>query len=146
MREPLKISVDRRLALWATWAILALSGGIWLLAKAWQGGDGQAEKAHVWQQWSMAVHGAAALLFLLVLGALWGHIKAALAQARNRWSGLLSLGSLVVMLVSSWWLYYGGADSRDLVALVHWGLGLLLCLGLPWHAWMGRHSRKGRSR
>ena len=50
---------------------------------------------------------------------------------------------MVTLTLSGYLLYYVGSDSvRDIMALVHWAIGLALPLLTVWHVWRGRVWRQ----
>jgi hypothetical protein len=147
MKQSIKIPLFQRWALGLAWGGLVLSGVAWLLLRLGMGADPDpAGAAWQWKSASMAVHGGVAFLFLLVLGSLWPHLRAAASQLRNRLSGWTTLRMMAAILGSAWMLYYGPAERREWVSLAHWTLGLLLTALLPIHAWLGRRSRPKKRR
>jgi hypothetical protein len=88
---------------------------------------------------SRKVHGGAAMLVLLALGALTAHVKRGWKAARNRLSGVFLLGLNAFLIATGYSLYY--AADEDLRAwLIRWhswiGVGTLVLL--PAHVIVGR--------
>jgi hypothetical protein len=123
-------------------ALLWLSGAVWL-ALAWTHEEPQPLQVPL-----MKWHGALAMLFLLILGALLPlHVVPGWKQARQRPSGGLLLALFAVLTASGWGLYYLGDDTwRRHSSQVHGILGLALPLFLAVHVYLGisRRSRGGR--
>ncbi len=91
----------------------------------------------------LALHGLAAMMSLLALGAVAVlHVRASWRRRRNRSSGLLVAGCLTVLVVTAFALYYVGQEtSRDLASLAHLVAGLALPLILLAHISLGIRSR-----
>ena len=129
-------------ALYAALAVLLASGIGWLLAGAaadpfQPGGQGSAAPR------LLAVHGAAAMAFLILLGALIPlHMQANWARDRNRWTGLVMLAVNAALIVTAYALYYSGSDRvRGWASDLHIAAGLLLPLWVAAHVWLGRRGR-----
>ncbi len=92
----------------------------------------------------LALHGLAAMLSLLTLGAVSVlHVRASWRRRRNRSSGLLVVCSLILLVVTAFALYYVGQETfRDLASLVHLIIGLALPLILLTHLLLGIRSRQ----
>jgi hypothetical protein len=78
----------------------------------------------------MKIHGAAAMLILLAVGAMSSaHIRRGWVLNRNRPSGALVTSVCAILLVTGWMLYYVASErSRDFVSAAHWIIGLALPL------------------
>ncbi len=108
-------------------------GGLWLTGAAWlwlhyfvvTPGEFGPEHSPL-EPWGLKAHGAFAFLALWTGGFLWArHVGAAWASGRRRWSGSVLLGALLLLILTGYLLYYVGDDhARELVSVVHWGLGL----------------------
>ena len=80
---------------------------------------------------TMQIHGAAALLALVLIGAFAEHIRRGLrGTLRNdthRWSGLLICCATVLLTVTAWMLYYvGDEELRGWASIGHYLIGLPL--------------------
>lgn len=125
--EPVRIKRGRR---WLTYGIglaLWLSGAAWLVFHYFLKTEtdfGPAENPLT--HWWLAAHGLFAFASLWLFGLLWGqHIVGAWKTGRHRISGSLLFGVLAVLIASGYLLYYAGGDeTRDIVAILHWGAGL----------------------
>ncbi|MBS0396373.1 MAG: DUF4405 domain-containing protein [Proteobacteria bacterium] len=150
-RAPSPLERWQRRTMWAVLTLLAGSGALWLvfhhfLRVATEFG----ERPHALEVWWLRLHGLAAMLALLALGALAAtHVRRALRQHRNRRSGL-ALGLLLGALVGSGYAlyYFGGEETRPVISLVHWTVGLAVVAMLLAHGWLGRArgARPGRPR
>lgn len=98
---------------------------------------------------SRKIHGGAAMLTLLALGALTAHVKRGWKAAKNRFSGLLLLGLSAFLIATGYGLYYA-ADEDFRAWLIRWHgwIGLDTLVLLPAHVIAGRiiirrlHNRK----
>jgi len=90
----------------------------------------------------LRVHGAAAMIVLLLIGAVTAlHSGSAWRDRKNRISGALLGGVLALLAVSGYLLYYSGSDAtRQTASLAHWLLGLALPVFLAGHVWLGRRA------
>jgi hypothetical protein len=107
--------------------------------------------AETWQDasaWLLMLHGGAAMLFLLLLGALIAlHVRIGWRLQNNRVSGTVMLALNAVLIVTAFGLYYAGSDTlRPWISDIHIavGLGFPLLLGL--HAFLGRRSVRAARR
>lgn len=94
----------------------------------------------------LSVHGmsANAVVFLFGTVAL-GHIRIGLKLKKNRISGLANLFTLVILILTSWMLYYGAEEIRDLAVLTHWIVGLLFIAILICHIHISIQRDKKRA-
>lgn len=124
MRLPLSL----RVALYASALVLFASGAAWLLRRS---------------SVLMQVHGAAAMAFLALAGALTAlHTGQAWRERRNLPSGVAMAVGLVALTVTGWLLYYLGDEAaRAASSNLHWWLGLALPLLIGWHIASARASR-----
>jgi hypothetical protein len=119
-------------------ALLWLSGVFWLyfqfLANQSEG------TVSLVQTWSLKIHGAAAMAFLVILGALLPvHVRLAWKQNRNRVAGAWLLSLNAFLILTGWMLYYTGNEmTRPWISALHWGVGL----GLPFFVYL--HIRFAR--
>ena len=88
-----------------------------------------------WAAFLMKVHGAVAMLTLVLLGTFaMHHIPAGWASPRNRWTGVLLLGGLDWLVASGYLLYYAGGESLRLFASQsHLWVGLAACIVMAFH-------------
>ena len=128
-----------RFALYGAFAILFVSGGVWLVA------DRLKESSDLWQETAadlLMVHGGAAMATLLLLGALVPlHVQRGWRAARNRIAGAAMVTFNAVLIVTAFGLYYMGAETlRPWMSDVHIAIGLALPVLLLIHVVLGRRS------
>jgi len=137
----LRLKPSFRFAIYAAFAILFLTGAGWLVAD-WQKDISTDE---VWQQsiaYLLMVHGGAAMVTLLLLGALIPvHMLRGWRSRRNRVSGSAMATFNAVLIVTAFGLYYFGSETlRPWMSWIHIAAGLSLALGLPVHIYLGRRT------
>ena len=113
-----------------------ISGAAWLVVHYWLGSqDAVNLQVSPAGPWWLKVHGALAFLAIWTGGLLWGlHIAKAWHLRRHRWSGGILIGSLLLLVLSGYLLYYVGEEStRQGISLLHWILGLLIPLAYLTH-------------
>lgn len=135
----MRLSFRFRWALYAVFAALFVTGTVWLAADAWKDQpDGE-----LWQSIAanlLMVHGGAAMVVLLMLGALAPlHVQRSWRAGKNRVMGGVMVTCTAVLIVTAFGLYYAGSDLvRPWMSRVHYGLGLALPILLTIHIWWGR--------
>jgi hypothetical protein len=136
--------IARRL-LYVSVAMAWLSGLSFYVIRRWfQIEDDFGPQAHPWQHLILSVHGSAAMLMLMWIGAIaFSHIPMTWRTNRSRSHGILLASAAAVMVLAAWCLYYLSDESwRALVANVHFWLGLGLPVLLALHIYLGRrHAR-----
>jgi hypothetical protein len=132
-----------RRALYAAFALLTVTGVVWLWA------DWAKERLgpDTWQPIAadmLALHGGAAMAALLALGALVPlHVRRGWRSGRNRLTGPLMIAVNAVLIATAYGLYYAGADTlRHWMSVIHIVVGLALPAGLLAHVWLGRHRAR----
>jgi hypothetical protein len=139
-----------RRALYVVLALLVASGAWWLavhyegeLVPEW----GNELRRATLEAWAMKIHGAAAFVTLVAVGAmLTNHVRRGLLLARNRVSGVGVLASFLVLTLTGYALYYVVADTlRPPVSLLHWIVGLALAPLVVVHVVAGRRTRRASS-
>jgi hypothetical protein len=128
-----------RYAIYAAFTVLFLSGAAWLVA------DGQKEPAggEAWQEAAasmLMLHGGAAMVTLMLLGALFPlHIARGWRGKKNRATGIVMIVCNALLIVSAFGLYYLSSDMlRPWASGIHTAAGLSLPLLLLWHIKKGR--------
>ncbi len=127
--------------MYAAFAVLFLTGVGWLVAD-WQkdiSGD------EIWQQsiaYLLMVHGGAAMVTLLLLGALIPvHVLRAWRSLKNRLSGSAMVTFNAVLIVTAFGLYYLGSETlRPWMSWIHIAAGFSLWLLFPLHIYRGRRE------
>ena len=138
LQEKVRLEPNHRRLFYLVFAILWLSGALWLVAEWRKPGDLGPVRTPV-QTLSMKIHGAAMLGYLAMLGTLWTHVRRGFALRANRLSGTLVIGVNVALLLSGWMLYYVTEDVlREWSSLIHWSIGMATVLLLSGHILLGR--------
>ena len=74
----------------------------------------------------LALHGIFAMIATLALGSVLPfHLKAGLKSKKKWLSGFSQLSFLAILLITGALLYYGPAEIRDGVVIIHWIVGLM---------------------
>ena len=125
---------------YAVFSVLFLTGAAWLVA------DWQKDAGEAWQQASanlLMIHGGAAMLALMALGALIPlHLLRAWRARKNLVSGITVAGMNAVLILTAFGLYYLGSEAvRPWMSWIHIAAGFLLALMLPLHIVLGRRAR-----
>jgi cytochrome c biogenesis protein CcdA len=137
----LRLKPSFRFAIYAAFAVLSLTGAGWLAAD-WQK---EISSDEIWQQiaaYLLMVHGGAAMVILLLLGALIPvHVLRAWRAAKNRVSGSVMATFNAVLIVTAFGLYYLGSEVvRPWMSWIHIAAGISLSLFLPLHIFWGRRG------
>lgn len=130
-----------RFAIYTAFVVLFLSGLGWLVAD-WQKNFSSDE---VWQQsiaYFLMVHGGAAMVTLILLGALIPlHMLRAWRSRKNRISGSVMATFNAVLIATAFGLYYLGSETiRPWMSWIHIAVGVAICLWFPLHIYLGRRA------
>jgi len=139
----LRLKTSFRYAIYAAFAVLFLTGAGWFVAD-WQK---DVSSDDIWQQVAanmLMVHGGAAMLALMMLGALIPlHFLRAWRARKNRVSGSLMAAFNVVLIATAFGLYYLGSETlRPWISWIHIAAGLLLVLMFPLHIVLGGRPKQ----
>lgn len=137
----------QRYGIYAGTALLALTGGIWLLLETFVRIEGEFGPERLpLQHWLLVAHGIGAYAFLPLLGLIAGtHAVQGWILRRNRTSGSLVAGTMVLLMASALALYYAGAETlRNWSSLVHWIAGFAVIFIITAHIVLGRRTRSLR--
>lgn len=120
-----------RLALYATGAVLILTGAAWALFH-YLADERTSVPANALL---MKVHGAAAMVVLVLIGALIPqHVAGGWRLARNRVSGLSLTALAGLLAITGYLLYYSGSDFvHNGASLVHLVIGAAIPAALIAH-------------
>jgi Na+-translocating ferredoxin:NAD+ oxidoreductase RnfE subunit len=129
-----------RVALYGTFALLFVSGVVWLLADKMKY-DAEAD-TEMWQQASsflLTLHGGAAMVTLMLLGALGPmHVQRA---RTNRTTGIASITLYGLLIATAFGLYYLGSEAvRPWISYLHIAFGLAVPAVIVAHVMVGRAS------
>lgn len=130
-----------RLSIYLAVAVLFASGAAWLIADQMKGSS----ETEFWQEapaYCLMVHGGAAMLILMLLGALFPlHIGRAWRAKKNRLTGSVMVACNAALILTAFGLYYVGSEIiRPWASDIHIAFGLALPLLLLLHVKMGRKS------
>ena len=122
---PIRLPRWQETLLLAVMAGLVASGAVWLVfhhllpVRDDMG-------THPAEAWSLRLHGGLAMAVLVLVGMLLAsHVLPAWRRGLNRGSGGLMLGTMALLTLTGYLLYYLGTPSlRDAVSWLHWGVGL----------------------
>ncbi len=145
--DGLRLSRRHRVWLHSTFTLLFLSGALWWILHRWfQVESDFGPQPHPAQRWLIPLHGAAAMLTLVVIGTLIPlHIKRGWQARLNRPNGILLIAFISLLSLSGYALYYSGNESlRSFASSAHTVLGLALPAMLLWHIVSGRRARRSR--
>jgi len=148
LREGLRLGRWQRALFYGCFVLLFATGALWLTFHYGLEVEGEFGKTpHPLEHWWLQTHGAAAMLFLMVLGSLVrGHMRLGWKIRRNRGSGGTLIVTNVVLIFTGWALYYVGGESlRPQVSGVHSALGVLVPLLLGVHLVLGRRSAPAKA-
>ena len=142
-QQNFRLECWHRLALYAVFAALTLSGIVWLVAHyLLRQASEFGESVHPWEHPAMQIHGGLAMLILLLTGSLLQlHIRRAYRARCNRRSGWSMLGCLAVLGISGYGLYYLASEQSHIVwSLGHSLIGLVLPVVVWLHILFGRKA------
>jgi hypothetical protein len=142
MRFALRLDPRFRFALYGAFALLVVTGAVWLVADQLK----DSPEGELWQRVSasmLMVHGGIAMVTLLFLGALFPlHIRLGWRSGRNRITGPAMVTFNALLIVTAFGLYYSGSDTvRPWMSDVHIALGFVLPALFVGHIVLGRRSR-----
>lgn len=135
----MRLKSSFRYSVYAAFAVLFLTGTGWLVAD-WQKNLSSDE---IWQQsaaYLLMVHGGAAMVALLLLGALIPlHLLRSWQSGKNLVSGSVMLTLNVVLIVTAFGLYYLGSETvRPWMSWIHLVVGLSMPFMFALHILLGR--------
>jgi len=144
-RSSFRLSWPLKAAVYLVFGALLLTGGGWMLAQSHL-------EEEAWEKIPrllLKIHGGAAMLGLLLLGALSLHMKRGWTAGKNRLSGAILVAANAFLVASGYGLYYAGDESlRAWLSRWHGWIGVGLVAILPAHVLAGRlimrrmHDRK----
>ncbi|MCB1579170.1 MAG: hypothetical protein KDI81_18025 [Xanthomonadales bacterium] len=138
-----------RRGLYAVLALSWASGIVYFVLSRWLQVDGEfGPEKHPWQFPLLKIHGAAAFLMLMAIGAmLVNHVPATWRTRRSRGLGLSLVAGVALMVISAWCLYYAADEYwRPILGNIHAAIGFALPLILAIHILRGRRSARAKHR
>ena len=136
LHKSARLGRRRRLVVYAVGLGVWLSGGLWLLFHYFFVQQGEfGPTVHPLEPWWLRLHGAFGFAALWMFGLLWGiHITKAWPYERRRWSGSIVTGIFLWLIITGYLLYYaGGENTRSIISLLHWTVGLGSPIAFVWH-------------
>jgi hypothetical protein len=139
--DTIRLGYWHQFSVYGATGALVVTGVLWLVCHYFLGGEGEfGPQPHPLEHWMLRLHGAAAMIGLIVYGSLLPiHVRRAWTMRRNIALGLTVISAMLLLTVTGYLLYYaGGEQSRAVVSIVHWAAGLLIPALLTWHVVSGR--------
>ncbi|HEX6564076.1 MAG TPA: hypothetical protein VF020_07320 [Chthoniobacterales bacterium] len=134
-----RLSRPAEFLVYLVFGTLLLTAGVWLWAQSNLSPDNPVPSL------MMKIHGAAAMAALVLLGALFNHIRRGWTAKKNRVSGMILLAVVLFLAVTGYGLYYSGDEQlRSLISKSHTWIGLGLVFLIPAHVLLGRAFRRKR--
>jgi hypothetical protein len=132
-----------RFALYLAFSLLFVTGVAWLVADQMKSNATSGEEWQTAAAYLLMGHGAAAMVALLLIGALVPlHMQGGWRGRRNRITGALMSSANALLVITSLGLYYAASEIvRPWMSDVHIGVGLCLPVLLFAHVILGRRSR-----
>lgn len=125
-------------------AAVFLSGALWLVFHHFMAGEGPlGPELHPGEAWSLKLHGAAAMAFLVLLGTLVPvHMYRNWRIGKNVISAVALLVPLLTLIATGYGLYYAGDEGfRAVLVDIHWVLGLAAAVPYLLHVFIGKRKR-----
>lgn len=142
-RSTFRLSKPFQAAVYISFGLLFLTGAGWMIVQSHR--DNPAWES--WPPFFLKIHGAAAMLTLLVLGALVLHIKRGWSAKVNRLSGASVIALNAFLIITGYGLYYAGDENiRAWLSRWHAWIGLGTVIILPLHVICGRLIIRRRHR
>jgi hypothetical protein len=112
----------------------------YLFAGSAEFGEAHAESEPLW----LRLHGAAAMIGLVVFGSLFpGHVVRAWRSWTNWRSGFFMFGLTTLLVATGYGLYYvGDEQTRPWISVIHWLVGLVAAASLVVHARLGKRQSR----
>ncbi len=140
----MRLESGLRFWIYATFATLAATGVIWLVADVLKNAEDE-----VWQTIAadmLMLHGMTAMIALVLMGVMIPlHIQRSWRAGKNRVSGAVMIAANAALVATAWGLYYAGSDLlRTFATDIHIAVGLALPALATAHVMLGRRSRGRR--
>jgi hypothetical protein len=132
-----------RFALYGIFSLLFASGALWIYADQMK--NNSELNTEMWQQaaaFLLSLHGGAAMITLLLLGALGPmHVQRAWRAKKNLATGIASLAMYGLLISTAFGLYYIGSEAlRPWISTIHIAFGLAVPVVVAAHIMVGRAS------
>lgn len=143
-RNAVKLSRYHEWAVYTTVALVFFSGAAWAWLHHFGHRIGEfGQTGHPLELWMQKLHGAAAMLALVLLGTLLpSHIQRAWRARRNLRTGISLFVIFAFLIGTGYALYYSGNECfRAWMSWSHLWVGLALPLIVALHVWRGKWLR-----
>lgn len=138
---PIRFPKPHKRALYGVFALLWLSGALWLGFHYFLQVPGEfGVSANPLEVWWLRLHGLTGFMMLVAIGSVLPiHTRRAWHLHKNRGSGSAMHAALLWLSLTGYALYYFASDANEAwLPLLHWVVGLVLPLQLIWHIRCGR--------
>ena len=140
-RSKLRLSLFTEFFVYLVFGILLVTGIAWMVFQA------RLDEGNHVSSLMLKLHGGAAMVSLILLGALINHVRKGWKSRKNRTSGLTLILAILFLVVTGYGLYYAGDEQlRTLISQWHSWVGLGIVLLLPAHVLIGRAFRRKSKR
>jgi len=140
-RSKLRLSLFTEFFVYLVFGILLVTGVAWMVFQA------RLDEGNHVSSLMLKLHGGAAMISLILLGALINHMRKGWKSRKNRTSGLTLILAILFLVVTGYGLYYAGDEQlRTLISQWHSWVGLGIVLLLPAHVLIGRAFRRKSKR
>ncbi len=143
-RNSVKLSRRHKAWLYSVLSVVYATGAAWAWLHYLRAPAAEFAARSAAEPWLMKLHGAGAMVILVVLGTLLpSHVRFAWHARRNRVNGVTLLAILAFLIASGYGLYYFGDERlRTWTSWSHLAIGLALPAMIVLHIWAGRRSAK----
>ena len=138
----MRLNPPFRYAVYGAYAALFITGVLWFVADHFK----DATDGEFWQLLgarTLMLHGGAAMVMLLILGALFPlHLRRGWRAGKNRLMGAIMIALNGALIVTAFALYYLGSEAlRPWISNIHFYAGMILPILLSIHVVQGRRTR-----
>ena len=140
-RNSAKLSGPHKFWVYSVTLLVYLTGVVWACLH-YLAPRPQDFGVHPAEPWMLKLHGAGAMIILVVLGTLLpGHMRFAWHARRNRPNGIALVAFLGFLVLTGYGLYYLGDERlRSWTSWSHLAVGVALPAMIILHIWSGRRS------
>ena len=139
--QPIRLASVHKKFLYSVFAILWLSGVLWLIFHYFMRVPGEYSiRPHPSEIWWLRLHGLMVFVTLVGLGSvLPNHARRAWQLNKNRGSGLMIKLIFLWLAVTGYAMYYfSNETNQDWLPVLHWAVGISVPLLLLAHIRLGR--------
>ena len=143
--DTIRLGYWHQFSVYGATAALVVTGALWLVFHYFLAAEGDfGPQPHPMEHWMLRLHGAAAMIGLIIYGSLLPiHVRRAWTLRRNIALGVTVIVAMLLLTLTGYLLYYaGGEESRAVISITHWLAGLLVPALLTWHVLSGRSQTK----